>query len=77
MVERPLEMRPGKTVTLRAIADGTCPVVYANDQTALSARQNNSCPGWEVRGREKLLFGQENGENNRNILRRRNVSQII
>ena len=36
--ERPLTLVPGQPVRLRAIADGTCLVVYANDQVALTDR---------------------------------------
>jgi beta-fructofuranosidase len=38
MLERPLRMLPGQPVHLRAIADGTCLVVYADDVVALSCR---------------------------------------
>ena len=38
MLERPLKILPARPVTLRAIADGTCLVLYANDQVALSCR---------------------------------------
>ena len=38
MLERPLAMRPGQAIRLRAIVDGTCLVVYANEQVALSCR---------------------------------------
>ena len=38
MIERPLAMSPEEPVRLRAIADGTCLVVYANDRVALSSR---------------------------------------
>jgi len=38
MLERPLVLKPGRPVTLRVIADGTCLVAYANDRVALSAR---------------------------------------
>ncbi len=38
MLERPLAIAPDHPVTLRAIADGTCLVVYANEQVALSCR---------------------------------------
>jgi len=38
MMERPLSMQPGAPVRLRAFLDGTCLVVYANDQAALSCR---------------------------------------
>ena len=38
MLERPLAMRPGQAVRLRVIVDGTCLVVYADEQVALSCR---------------------------------------
>ena len=38
IVERPLTIREGHPVRLRIIADGTCLVVYANDEVALSCR---------------------------------------
>jgi beta-fructofuranosidase len=38
MVERLLRIRAGRTVQLRALIDGTCLVVYANDRVALSCR---------------------------------------
>lgn len=38
MLERPLEIRPNVPVKLQVIADGTCLVIYANDQVALSCR---------------------------------------
>ena len=38
MLECPLALAPNKPVNLRAIAEGTCLVVYANDQVALSCR---------------------------------------
>jgi beta-fructofuranosidase len=38
LLERSLAMQPGQPVVLRAIVDGTCLVVYANEQVALSCR---------------------------------------
>lgn len=38
IVERPLSMSAGQPVVLRVIADGTCLVVYANDQVAACCR---------------------------------------
>jgi beta-fructofuranosidase len=38
LAERPLALAPGKTVTLRLVADGPCVVVYANDEIAFSGR---------------------------------------
>ncbi len=38
MVERPLRLREGHPVRLQLIADGTCLVIYANDEVALSCR---------------------------------------
>jgi len=38
MLERPLEMPPGVPLHLRVLVDGTCAVVYAADQVALSCR---------------------------------------
>ena len=38
MLERPLALVPGKPVTLRAMVDDTCLVVYADDRVALSCR---------------------------------------
>jgi beta-fructofuranosidase len=38
MLERPLAITPGKSVTLTALAEGSCLVVYANDKIALSCR---------------------------------------
>lgn len=45
MLERPLAMAPDRPIKLRAIADGTCLVVYANDQIALSCRMYNHRAG--------------------------------
>lgn len=41
MLERPVAMAAGEPVSLRAFADGTCLVVYVNDQVALSCRMYN------------------------------------
>jgi len=41
MLERPLAMMPGQAIRLQAIVDGTCLVVYANEQIALSCRLYN------------------------------------
>ena len=38
MLERPLFAHSGEPVTLRLLFDGTCLVVYANDEVALSTR---------------------------------------
>lgn len=38
MLERPVAMKPEHPVTLRILIDGTCLVVYANDEIALSCR---------------------------------------
>ena len=38
MLERPLTMLPDRPITLRLIIDGTCLVVYADDEVALSCR---------------------------------------
>ena len=38
MIERPLNLDAGRPVRLRLIADGTCLVVYANDEVAMSCR---------------------------------------
>jgi len=38
MLERPLTMSPGQPIKLAVIAAGSCLVVYANDQVALSCR---------------------------------------
>jgi beta-fructofuranosidase len=38
LVERPLTMREGQPVRLRIIVAGTCLVIYANNETALSCR---------------------------------------
>lgn len=38
LVERPLPLEAGHPVKLRVIVDGTCLVVYANDEVALSCR---------------------------------------
>lgn len=45
MLERPLAMRPGRAVRLQALVDGTCLVVYANEQVTLSCRLYNQRPG--------------------------------
>jgi beta-fructofuranosidase len=38
VLERPLAMSPGVPVRLRVLVDGTCVVIYADDQIALSCR---------------------------------------
>jgi hypothetical protein len=38
MLERPLAMKPQTPIRLRILVDGTCTVVYANDEVALSSR---------------------------------------
>jgi beta-fructofuranosidase len=38
MLERPLSMTPGKPVQIKAVAEGSCLVVYADDKVALSCR---------------------------------------
>jgi beta-fructofuranosidase len=38
MLERPLAMQPGQPLQLRVLVSGTCLVVYANDEVALSCR---------------------------------------
>ena len=38
MLERPLAMKPGKPVALQVFVEGSCLVVYANHQVALSCR---------------------------------------
>jgi beta-fructofuranosidase len=38
LVERPLLLREGHPVRLRILVDGTCLVIYANDEVALSCR---------------------------------------
>jgi beta-fructofuranosidase len=53
MLERPLALSPGKPVTLRALVDGTCLVVYADNETALSCRM------YDPRGSELGLFVTE------------------
>jgi beta-fructofuranosidase len=46
MLERPLpSMRAGKAVHLRAIADGTCLVVYADNEIAMSCRMYEHARG--------------------------------
>jgi beta-fructofuranosidase len=45
MLERPLAMRPGKPISLRVVADGTCLVVYVNDEVALSCRMYDQRQG--------------------------------
>jgi beta-fructofuranosidase len=53
MLERPLAIAPGRAVTLRMLVNGTCLVVYANDETALSCRM------YDPRGSELGLFVTE------------------
>jgi len=38
VIERPLRMEEGRSVTVRALVSGSCLVIYANDRVALSAR---------------------------------------
>ena len=45
MIERPLELRAGRAVRLRIIADGTCLVVYADDEVAMSCRMYDQREG--------------------------------
>lgn len=45
MLERPLAIRPGRAVHLQAFADGTCLVVYADRQVALSCRMYDRASG--------------------------------
>ncbi|HEY3418571.1 MAG TPA: glycoside hydrolase, partial [Armatimonadota bacterium] len=53
ILERPLPMQPGKPITLKVIVDGSCMVIYADDQVALSFR------GYDFRKGLAGVFVQE------------------
>lgn len=45
MAERAFAFSPGRTIILRLLIDGPCAVLYANDQTAFSARMCKGAAG--------------------------------